>query len=341
MFGFFKDKIKKFLHKAKETEQEIEKEKQEELKQELKKELKKEEKEEKKGFFSKLKEKFSYKLNDDDFDKIFSELELVLIESNVALEAIDFIKAEMKRELLHKDIKKGEIEDKIKQGLTEALDKMLIEPFDLLEKIEQKTRKEKKKPYTIVFFGINGSGKTTTIAKLANYLHKRGYSCVLAAADTFRAAAIDQLEKHADKLGVKIIKQQYGSDPAAVAFDAIAYAKAHGIDVVLVDTAGRMHTQSNLMQEMEKIVRVSKPDLKIFIGEAIIGNDAVEQAKMFNDKIGIEAIILSKADIDEKAGATISVSYVTKKPILFLGMGQEYSNIEPFDKGKIIKALGL
>lgn len=352
MFKFFKKKIDSFFKKSsKEVEKEVEKEIKKEIEKEEKKEIKGEVKEkeeekkeeikeeEKKGFFKKLKEKFSYKLDENKFDDIFSGLEEVLIESNVAMEAIDFIKAQLKKELIGKEIKKGEIEEKLKEAMSKALDNLLIEPFDLIEKIQEKIKKEK--PYVICFFGINGSGKTTSIAKLCKYLQNKKLRCVLAASDTFRAASIEQLEKHANKLGVKVIKQQYGSDPAAVAFDAIKHAKAQGIDVVLIDTAGRMHTQRNLMQEMQKITMVSKPDIKIFVGEAIVGNDAVEQAKTFNEKIGIDAIILSKADIDEKAGATISVSYITKKPILFLGMGQEYKDLEFFDKGKILKQLGF
>ena len=165
--------------------------------------------------------------------------------------------------------------------------------------------------------------------------------CVLAASDTFRAASIEQLQQHADKLGIKMIKHDYGSDPAAVAFDAIKHAKAKNVAVVLIDTAGRMHSNVNLIDEMKKIIRVAKPDLKIFVGESITGNDCVEQAKTFNEAVGIDGIILAKADIDEKGGAAVSVSYVTKKPILYLGTGQRYNDLEPFSQDKIIKSIGL
>ncbi len=363
MFNFFKKKIGSFFKKSsKEVEKKAEKEAEKEIKEEIKKEAKekvekkeekketkkeeireekKEEEKEKKGLFKKFREKFSYKLNEDEFEKIFSGLEELLIESNVAMEAIDFIKDELKKEIIGSEIKKGKIKEKLEEAMAKALDELLVEPFDLIERINEKIKKKKEKPYVICFFGINGSGKTTTIAKLVKYLQKKKFSCVLAASDTFRAASIEQLEKHASKLGVKVIKHQYGADPAAVAYDAIAHAKSKAIDIVLVDTAGRMHTQNNLMNEMGKIVRVAKPDMKIFVGEAIVGNDAVEQAKTFNEKIGIDAIILSKADIDEKAGATISVSYITKKPILFLGIGQEYKDLEAFDKRKVLKGLGF
>jgi fused signal recognition particle receptor len=164
---------------------------------------------------------------------------------------------------------------------------------------------------------------------------------VLAAADTFRAAAIHQLEEHGDKLNVKVIKHDYGSDPAAVAFDAIKYAESKNLDVVLIDTAGRMHSNTNLVDEMKKIIRVANPDLKIFVGESITGNDCTEQAKKFNEAIEVDGVILSKADIDEKGGAALSVSYVTGKPILYIGTGQEYKDLELFNSENIIKNLGL
>ena len=193
----------------------------------------------------------------------------------------------------------------------------------------------------IAFVGINGSGKTTTIAKVAQLLKKSGLSVVLAAADTFRAAAIDQLQVHADALGCKLIRHDYGADPAAVAFDAIEHAKAKNKDVVLVDTAGRLHSNTNLVDEMKKIIRVAKPHLKIFVGESITGNDCVEQARTFDEAIGIDGIILSKADIDDKGGAALSISYVTKKPILYLGVGQSYDDLQAFDKNKFLAQVGV
>ena len=163
----------------------------------------------------------------------------------------------------------------------------------------------------------------------------------MAAADTFRAASIEQISEHAEKLKVPLIKQDYGSDPAAVGFDAIKYAKKNKINVVLIDTAGRMHTKTNLLNEMEKICRVTDPDLKIFVAESIAGNDAIEQAKTFNEIIGIDGSILSKADVDEKGGTIISVSHATHKPIFYLGTGQKYSDLDFFNKKKFIESLGL
>lgn len=228
----------------------------------------------------------------------------------------------------------------IKEALKRTIEEILIEPFDLAERIRQKNNSINE-PFVILFCGINGTGKTTTIAKIASHLKENGISVVLAAADTFRAASIEQLKKHGDKIGVKVIAHDYGSDPAAVGFDAIKYAKKNSIQCVLIDTAGRMHTAKNLLREMEKIAKVCNPDLKIFVGESITGNDAIEQAKSFNWSIGIDAIVLSKADIDDKGGTALSVGWVTKKPILYLGTGQEYDSIEVFDKKKFIEKLGL
>ena len=183
--------------------------------------------------------------------------------------------------------------------------------------------------------------KTTSIAKLTSLLQKNNLSVVLAAADTFRAASIEQIQIHADKLKVPLIKHDYGADPSAVGFDAIKYAKKHRIDVVLIDTAGRMHTKTNLLQEMEKICRVTNPDLKIFVAESIAGNDATEQAKSFHEMIEIDGSILSKADIDEKGGTIISISHATNKPIFYLGTGQKYKDLQLFDKQEFIENLGL
>lgn len=315
----------------------------EEAKSELKEDLAdiKQEKEEiiqeKKGFFAKLSEKISTrKINEKQFEEIFWELELALLESNVAVEVIEKIKDDLKQRLVDQPLKKSEINNTITNSLKESIVNLFdIPTFSLLQRIKE------KKPLVICFIGINGSGKTTTIAKIAHLLQKHKISCVMAAADTFRAAAIQQLEEHANNLKIKMIKHDYGADSAAVAFDAVKHAEARHIDVVLIDTAGRLHSNEDLMKEMQKLVRVAKPDLKIFIGESITGNDCVEQAKKFNELIGIDAIILSKADIDDKGGAAISVSYITKKPILYLGTGQTYEDLKEFNKEDIIKSLGL
>ncbi len=297
-------------------------------------------KEEGKGnFFTRLFKKITTsKLNQEQFDDAFQDLEITLLENNVALEAVDKIKSSLSNKLVGQQMKKTEAEARILLALKDAILSVLVESPDLIGQIKLKGEKE---PFVIIFFGINGTGKTTSIAKLSYLLKKQGISSVLAAGDTFRAASIEQLRTHAEKIKVTVVSQQYGSDPAAVAYDAIAYAKKHNIKVVLIDTAGRMYTKVNLMKEMEKIIRVSKPDLKLFVGESITGNDVIEQAKTFNDAIGIDGIILTKTDVDEKAGAILSVSHITGKPIYFLGTGQSYEDLMPFTKKAVLKNLGL
>ncbi len=312
-----------------EGEEEGEKTPKEELKEEI---------EEEGGFFAKLKKKLTNStLRKEEFEEIFPELEFNLLENNVALDVVDKIKESLSNDLVGISIKKSEVEKKIVESLKSAILKVLVEGEELIEKIKE----SRESPFVILFFGINGSGKTTSVAKIAYKLKKEGVSCVLAAGDTFRAASIEQLEKHAEKIGVPIIKGEYGKDPASVGFDAVQYAKKNKIKVVLVDTAGRMYTKSNLMKEMEKIVKVTKPNLKIFVGESITGNDATEQAKMFNETAGIDGIILTKADVDEKAGAILSVGFVTGKPIFYLGVGQDYDDLKEFKKSDVLKGIGL
>lgn len=331
MFRFLKEKLRKLLKK---TEQEIEKATEESKEAEKEKEEKEREKG-KVGVIGKIKKIITVtKLNEEIFEKFFSEFEELLIENNVAIEAIDFLHEKLKKELVGKEIERKKIKETLERSLKEALSSLLLEPFDLIEKI-----KSSEKPYVIVFFGINGVGKTLTIAKIAKLLKKNKLTVVLAASDTFRAAAIEQLEKHSNALNIRMIKHRYGADPAAVAFDAIKHAKARNIDCVLIDTAGRMHTKKDLMEEMKKICKVSKPNLKIFVAESVVGNDAIEQAKAFDESVGIDCIILTKSDVDEKGGACISIGYVTNKPILFLGTGQGYDDLKPFNKEDIINAL--
>ncbi|MCL5730199.1 MAG: signal recognition particle-docking protein FtsY [Candidatus Pacearchaeota archaeon] len=294
-----------------------------------------EEKKEKKSIFRSI---FSGKrvISSDEFHDYSEDLEMILLENNVALEVAEKVISELEIKIVGKEIEKKDLEGVIKKSLKEILAEVLVKPFDIVREIE-----EKKSPYVILFCGINGAGKTTTIAKFADMLKKKNIPLVLGAADTFRAASIEQLEKHGEKLGVAVISHEYGSDPASVGFDTVKYAGKNGIKAVLIDTAGRMHTAKNLLREMEKIKRVTKPDRVIFLGESITGNDSVDQVRAFDEAIGIDGIILSKADIDEKGGTALSVGYITKKPILFLGTGQEYKDLEPFDREKFIEKLGL
>ncbi len=300
--------------------------------------------EEKSSIIQKVREKVTFSrvtITKELFEKNSSDLQELLLENNVAFDVTEKIIEDLSNVLVGKEISRKDINEEINGALKEIVKEILIDPFDLIQRINSKKEKEPSSPFIILFCGINGSGKTTSIAKLTNYLKENKFSCVLAAGDTFRAASIEQLKIHGEKLDTKVISQEYGHDPAAVAFDSVSYAKKHGIDVVLIDTAGRMHTEKNLMHEIEKISRVVKPDLKIFVGESITGNDATEQAKAFNYHVGIDGIILSKSDIDEKGGTALSVGFITKKPILFLGTGQNYSDIEKFDKERFIERLGL
>jgi len=341
MFKFLKDKIGNWAKKISEKTEVVETIKK--VKEKPKKITKPSpESRETKNIFKKITSKISkVKISEKDFEIYAEELKMLLLENNVALEVSEKMIKELKEQIVGKELLKKEIENEIKDSFKEIIEEILIEPFDLVEKIKEKLSDQAKEPYVILFCGINGSGKTTTIAKIADSLKNKGISCIIAAADTFRAASIEQIKEHGNKIGIKVISHEYGSDPAAVGFDAIKYAKKNFIDCILIDTAGRMYTSKNLLREIEKISRVCKPDLKIFVGESITGNDATEQAKSFDWTIGIDGIVLTKADIDEKGGTALSVGYVTKKPILYLGTGQQYDAIEPFDKKKFIKRLGL
>jgi len=316
-------------------EEEISKKYEEEIIEKPKKEVVAEEiHEKKKGFFEKLKGITKVKISEEKFEKLFEDLELVLLENNIAYEVIDKIKESLKMDLVNVPL--SNVKKTIEKSLKESIEDVIsFDKVDLLKKIKE------KKPYIILFLGVNGAGKTTTIAKLCNLFLKNNLRCVLVAADTFRAASIQQLEEHAKKLGVNVIKHDYNADPAAVAYDGIKHAEAKSIDVVLIDTAGRQHSNINLMDELRKINRIAKPDFKIFVGESITGNDIIEQVKQFNEAVGIDGIILSKLDVDDKGGAAISVSYVTGKPIIYFGNGQNYDDLEEFDKGKILKNLDI
>jgi fused signal recognition particle receptor len=269
-------------------------------------------------------------LTERDIEPILEELETGLIEADVAVEVAEKIKVDLKDSLVGAEIKRSEEE----LFVTDSLKKSILEILSVQE-IELKELAKNKKPITLLFLGFNGSGKTTSLAKCANWLMNNGFTCVFAAGDTFRAASIEQLEEHAKKLGVKVVKHKYGADPAAVVYDAIEHAKSKGVDFVLADSAGRAHTNQDLLDEMKKIIRVNKPDLKILVIDSLTGNDAVMQAKAFGD-IGVDATIFTKVDVNEKGGAILSVTHLLKKPILFLGLGQEYEKLEKFNAEKFV-----
>lgn len=298
--------------------------------------------------FEKLRKSFSgavdkiskTKLNGKKLDSTLSDFKLILLENDVALSVADQICESLKEKLEGVKIDRFKNpKETVKKNLKETLTDILTteKRVDLLETAADK--KKKREPFVIVFVGINGSGKTTSIAKVAKLLLNQGYSVVLACSDTYRAGSIEQLEEHAKRLGVRMIKHRYGADAAAVAFDAVKHAEARGVNVVLVDTAGRMETDKNLMMELEKIKRVVNPDLVMFVGDALTGNDAVAQAEEFDKFVHIDASILAKADADAKGGAAISIAHVTKKPIIYLGTGQRYEDLTPFEPGFLIEMI--
>ena len=276
-------------------------------------------------------------LDEKDLEKPLEELEIALLESDVALSVAEAIIFSVKKELVGKRKKWGVGTEKL---VKEAIRNALLDVFSAGTKLDFEEFVDKsEKPVNIVFVGVNGTGKTTSIAKVAKRLLGAGYSVVIASADTYRAGATEQIETHASNLGIKVVKHQYGADPAAVVYDAMNYARANRKDVVLADTAGRMHTSVNLMEQLKKICRVTKPDLVIFVDEAIAGNDAVERAKKFDDTIGIDAAMLTKIDVDAKGGAALSIAHSTSKPILFLGTGQGYDDLENFDAEWLVERL--
>ena len=283
--------------------------------------------------FSNASTGFSEKdLNEKDIEDVLFELEINLLESDVATEVIDSIKDSLKEKIIGSRVEKKNIQNFVKQSLIE----FISETFDNAGQIDLKDRINEKKssnqPFIIVFVGINGTGKTTSLAKVANMLKNEKFSVVIAAADTYRAGAIEQLREHTNRLNLKIIAQNYGSDPAAVAKDAVLYAQSHKVDCVLVDTAGRMQTSSNLMEQIAKITKVVNPDMKIFVGDSLAGNDTVNQAREFHKQVKFDCSILTKSDADARGGAALSIVKVTSSPIIYVGVGQEYDDIVKFSK---------
>jgi fused signal recognition particle receptor len=267
-----------------------------------------------------------------DLEPLLWDLQIQLIGNDVSVEVAEKICAEMKERLLGSDAPRfGDKEIVVKNAFKEALQTVLKgeDAIDFWKLLDETSKKNE--PFSIMFVGINGTGKTTTIAKFAYILKKKGYSVVLASGDTYRAGAIEQLEEHGRRLGIRVIRHKYGSDAAAVGYDAVEHARAQGIDVVLIDTAGRMQTNRNLMDELQKMKRVVQPKLTLMILDSLIGNDATEQAMTFNQHIGFDAAILTKVDADAKGGSSLSVTYLTGKPILFVGVGQQYEDLQPFN----------
>ncbi|MFW9821327.1 MAG: signal recognition particle-docking protein FtsY [Candidatus Thorarchaeota archaeon] len=277
-------------------------------------------------------------LTEKKLDDTIQELKMLLVSNDVAIDTADEICNKIVDSFKGEQISRLTSTSKtLFETLKEVINEILTptEKIDLIEKIKEKD----DKPYVIVFLGVNGTGKTTTMAKIAHFLKKNGFTMVAAAADTFRAAAIEQLSYHMENVGIRVIKHKYKSDPASVAYDAIEHAKARKLDVVLIDTSGRQVSDKNLMMEIQKICRVAQPDLSLFIGDSLAGNDALFQAKEFKKAVGIDANILTKLDADAKGGAALSISHETNKPILFVGVGQGYDDLESFDKDAFLTSI--
>jgi len=294
----------------------------------------------KSGFKGLVNKVTTTELKAENLNLILSDFKMSLAENDVALPVADKICDELEKRLVGVQVKRLEdrkkiVEENLRQVLLDVM--LTSNRIDLLKMADEK--RQRCEPFVLMFVGINGTGKTTTVAKVAQFLRDKDYSVVLAGADTYRAGSIEQLEEHGKRLGIRMIKGNYGGDPAAVAFDAVSHAKAHGINIVLIDTAGRMQTNQNLMNELVKVKRVVGPDLTVLAVDSLIGNDAVMQAEEFNKAVGVDATILTKVDADVKGGSALSVTYVTQKPILFIGVGQTYKDLELFNPEKFVNMI--
>lgn len=289
--------------------------------------------------FTKIKGMFlgHVKISEKDADPFIEGLKMGLLQSDVNYDVTERITDNIRRNLVGREVSSRNIAGDIRQGIRESILGVLSSRSEvqIISKVREKAAAGQL-PYKILFVGPNGAGKTTTMAKVASMLLSNGISCVLSASDTFRAAAIEQTVYHAGKLGINVIKGTYGADPASVAFDAIAHAKAHNIMVVLIDSAGRQETNKSLIEELKKMARVTAPDMKIFIGESISGNALLDQVKAINEAVSLDGIILTKLDVDAKGGNTLSILSDTTIPILYFGTGEKYTDIMPYDPQFIV-----
>lgn len=255
---------------------------------------------------------------------LIDEFKFELVSNDVAYDVAEEIAAKLVEAVENKIVKD-------KETLMDFLKKTIKSYFDSVEPINIFYEASKTKPYIIVFLGVNGVGKTTTIAKTAVLFKEKGFKPLMVAADTFRAGAQEQLRVHGERTGIPVFMGKYGADPASIAFDAIRHAETRGYDVVLIDTAGRMHTDSNLVDELRKIIRVAKPHRKILVVDALTGNDAIEQAVFFDKAVGVDAVIVTKVDAYEQGGVPLSIVYSIRKPIIMIGVGQGYKDLKPFN----------
>ncbi|HUO42476.1 MAG TPA: signal recognition particle-docking protein FtsY [Methylomirabilota bacterium] len=289
------------------------------------------------GFANKISQK---ELSDKDVTQILDEFLLVLVENDVAYSVAKRICDNLQIKLKQIQVKRfSDPTGSAKAVLREVLSELLqgsgdMKFFDTLNRC-----KDEHRPAIILFVGVNGTGKTSSIAKIGHLLIGDGFSVIMAAADTYRTGSIEQIEEHARRIGVRAIKHDYGGDAAAVAFDAANYAKAHGVNVVLIDSAGRMQTNKNLLEEMKKIVRVVKPDLTILVVDALTGNDAVEQGRIFSEAVNLDGVILTKLDADAKGGSAISMATIIGKPIFFAAIGQNYEDLISFNPDQMVSKI--
>ncbi len=290
--------------------------------------------------FNKLKKAFSTFIerasrvltSKKDLEDALEDLKYSLIESDVAFEVVEEI-----ADSVWKSVCEGIVRDR--RGLVKLMKDLVKGVFQKTPSIDIVDEAYKFKPYKIVFLGVNGVGKTTTIAKIAMMYYEKGFKPLMVAADTFRAGAQEQLRIHGERTGLPVFMGKYGADPAATAYDAVAYASKRGYDVVLIDTAGRMHVDVDLVDELKKIVRVIKPHRKILVVDALTGNDAIEQARFFNDAVSVDAVIVTKVDAYERGGVPLSIAYILGKPIIYVGVGQGYKDIKPFDVDEYISKI--
>ncbi len=278
------------------------------------------------------------KLTERDVENVFSGLELELVQNDVAVEVVEALKEELKRRLVGSHVKRGREKQHIVKVLRESLLQLLSTPAVNIEEYIEEC-KGKNHPATLIFLGFNGVGKSLSLVKLARYLRDKGYKPLIAAGDTFRAAGIEQLVKYAQDVGIPVIKRERGADSCAVIYDARMAAKARGFDVVLADTAGRSHMDKNLVEELRKICRVNRPNLKILVLDGLAGNDVVNQCRVFDEAVGIDAMIVTKMDANPRGGAILSAVYTTKRPVLFVGVGQGYNDLKVFNPKEYVNSL--
>ena len=274
------------------------------------------------------------------FDELLEELELMMLEADMGSKAMAAVLAALRNELIGSRLRKGaDLTKVIEASLKRALRSLLAAGYWDFNATVNGMIDAGDTPVIVMMVGVNGTGKTTTTAKIAHRLKNEGRTVVLAAADTFRAGAIDQLETHAERIGVRCVSSERGGDSAAIARDAVESAKARGADVVIVDTAGRMTNKINLMNELQKVHRVAQPHLVLFVGDALAGNDAVEQAVEFQRMLKFDGAVLCKLDTDAKGGAALSIAHATGRPIVLAGVGQNYDDLQQFDPDWLLQMM--